>query len=264
MKRSLARWLGTPARKVIAGVLVVIIVALVIVVVSVGGGSTTSVRTSQQRIDVPAGPGFSGTVSLDTTLYVPDRTPAPAILIAHGFGGSKDSVAGDAQRLAQAGFVVLAYSARGFGASTGQIGLDSLDYEVPDARKLVDWLATRPEVQLDKPGDPRIGVTGGSYGGALSLMLAGTDPRIDADVPVITWNDLSQSLFPNSVEGSGAPGTFTSGHGGPDQRCFQEVLGSGADLVRGGVNGLDVIGWNSADRQRRQRLRPRLPIQRQQ
>ena len=50
----------------------------------------------------------------------------------------------------------------------------------------------------DAPGDPRVGVTGGSYGGALSLMLAGTDPRIDAAVPLITWNDLNQALFPNA------------------------------------------------------------------
>ena len=88
--------------------------------------------------------------------------------------------------------------ARGFGRSTGQIGLDSLDYEIPDGRAIVDWLAQQPEVQLDATGDPRVGVTGGSYGGALSLMLAGTDPRIDAVVPLITWNDLEQSLFPNA------------------------------------------------------------------
>ncbi len=93
---------------------------------------------------------------------------------------------------------MLAYSARGFGESTGQIALDSLDYEVPDARAIVDWLAEQPEVVQDGAGDPRVGVTGGSYGGALSLMLAGTDPRIDAAVPLITWNDLEQSLFPNA------------------------------------------------------------------
>ena len=28
-------------------------------------------------------------------------------------------------------------------------------------------------------------------------MLAGTDKRIDAVVPLITWNDLSEALFPN-------------------------------------------------------------------
>ncbi|MGH3568875.1 MAG: alpha/beta fold hydrolase, partial [Pseudonocardia sp.] len=157
-------------------------------------------RTADQRID-GAGDGSAGAprVSLDTTLYLPVTTPAPAVLVAHGFGGSKASVDADARALAERGFVVLAWSARGFGTSTGQIALNSPDAEVADARALVDWLAGRPEVQLDAPGDPRLGVTGGSYGGALSLLLAGYDPRVDALAPVITWNDLGQALFPNAA-----------------------------------------------------------------
>ena len=122
--------------------------------------------------------------------------------------------------------MVLAYSARGFGRSTGQIALDSLDYEIPDARALVDWLATQPEVQLDGPGDPRVGVTGGSYGGALSLMLAGTDPRVDALVPLITWNDLSQSLFPNAqATPADLAAPTPAAADGRRGRRVQEVLG---------------------------------------
>ena len=102
------------------------------------------------------------------------------MLVAHGFGGTKASVDADARALVDRGFVVLAWTARGFGASGGQIALDSPDYEVADARALVDWLAARPEVVQDGPGDPRVGVTGGSYGGALALLLAGYDRRVDA------------------------------------------------------------------------------------
>jgi ABC-2 type transport system ATP-binding protein len=157
------------------------------------------VTTENVTIDVPEGPGSTGQVSLDATVYRPTATPAPAVLVAHGFGGSKDSVSAEATALARRGFVVLAWTARGFGASTGQIGLNSPDYEVADARALVDWLATRPEVVRDAPGDPRIGVTGESYGGALALLLAGTDRRVDALAPQITWNDLAQALFPNAA-----------------------------------------------------------------
>ena len=128
---------------------------------------TPGVRTEQQRIAVPGGPGAPAPIELDSTLYLPDTTPAPAVLVAHGFGGSKASVDTDARDLAARGFVVLAWSARGFGASGGQIALNSPDYEVADGRALVDWLAARPEVVQDGPGDPRVGVTGGSYGGAL-------------------------------------------------------------------------------------------------
>jgi ABC-2 type transport system ATP-binding protein len=197
VKARLARLVNTRARKITAIVVVMLLVAG-IVLVTWPTPPPTPVASRDVTITAPGGPGVEDPVELDATLYLPSRTPAPAIIMAHGFGGSKASVAVDAEQSARDGFVVLAYSARGFGASTGQIGLDSLDYEIPDARAIVGWLAQQPEVQLDGPGDPRVGVTGGSYGGALALMLAGTDPRVDAVVPLITWNDLEQSLFPNA------------------------------------------------------------------
>ncbi len=197
MKERLRRLFSTRERKITA---VVIAVALVAAVTWAAWPTPAppTIATRDLTISAPGGPGVDEPVQLDSTLYLPAQTPAPAVIMAHGFGGSKRSVAADAQDLARAGFVVLAYSARGFGASTGQIGLDSLDYEIPDARALVDWLAGQPEVTQDGPNDPRVGVTGASYGGALSLMLAGTDRRVDAVVPLITWNDLEQSLFPNA------------------------------------------------------------------
>jgi ABC-2 type transport system ATP-binding protein len=197
VKTRLRRLFSTRERKITAAVLAVALVAAVTWAAWPTPAPPT-IATRDITISAPGGPGVPEPVQLDSTLYVPTTTPAPAVIMAHGFGGSKRSVAADAQDLARAGFVVLAYSARGFGASTGQIGLDSLDYEIPDARALVDWLGEQPEVTKDGPDDPRVGVTGASYGGALSLMLAGTDPRVDAVVPLITWNDLEQSLFPNA------------------------------------------------------------------
>jgi len=157
-----------------------------------------TVRGEDLRIEVRDGPAGDQVQSLDATLWLPAAAgPAPAVLVAHGFGGSKDSVAAEARAWAERGYVALAWSARGFGQSTGQIALNSPEYEVADARQLVDRLAARPEVRQDAPGDPRVGVTGASYGGALALLLAGTDPRVDATIPVITWNDLGQALFPD-------------------------------------------------------------------
>jgi ABC-2 type transport system ATP-binding protein len=129
----------------------------------------------------------------------PARSPLPAIVLAHGFGGSKKSVTEQAQALAQAGFVVLAYSARGFGASTGLISMNAPDFEVADASRLIDYLASRPEVRSDGPGDPRVAFAGASYGGALALMAAGYDSRVDAIAADITWNSLEASLFGQSL-----------------------------------------------------------------
>ncbi|MCX6462340.1 MAG: alpha/beta fold hydrolase, partial [Pseudonocardiales bacterium] len=191
--------------------------ALLLLLLTAPAAAAQEPRVSEQVVDVPG-------AALDTTLYLPATTPAPAVLLAHGFGGSKASVDADARDLAARGYVVLAWSARGFGASTGLIGLNAPDAEVADARALVDLLAQRPEVVLDAPGDPRVGATGASYGGALALLLAGYDDRVDAIAPVITWNDLGQALFPQAAGtvpldtpargAAGADGVFKRGWAG--------------------------------------------------
>ncbi|TXS55252.1 alpha/beta fold hydrolase [Streptomyces sp. t39] len=123
----------------------------------------------------------------------------PAVLIGHGFGGSKDDVRAQAEKLARDGYAVLTWSARGFGASTGRIGLNDPAHEVKDVSRLIDWLAERPEVELDAEGDPRVGITGSSYGGAISLLGAGHDDRVDAIAPRITYWNLADALFPDGV-----------------------------------------------------------------
>ncbi|MFE5589833.1 alpha/beta fold hydrolase [Streptomyces sp. NPDC056549] len=139
-------------------------------------------------------------VRLDTSYFTgAGDGRRPAVLLGHGFGGSKDDVRAQAEGLAREGYAVLTWSARGFGASTGEIGLNDPDHEVKDVSKLVDWLAARPEVLLDKPGDPRVGVTGASYGGAISLLAAGYDSRVDAIAPQITYWNLADALFPQGV-----------------------------------------------------------------
>ncbi|EFG65302.1 ABC transporter ATP-binding protein [Streptomyces sp. SPB074] len=127
------------------------------------------------------------------------REKRPAVLLAHGFGGSKAELRSQAESYARRGYAVLTWSARGFGRSGGEIGLNDPEHEVADVSRLVDWLARRPEVLLDKKGDPRVGATGASYGGAISLLAAGHDPRVDAIAPEITYWDLSQALFPDGV-----------------------------------------------------------------
>ncbi len=177
---------------------VVVVLAAAAVVWTNSEPAPSAVKTQEATLELPEVPGSSEVVEIDTTLYVPEQTPAPAVLLAHGFGGDKNSVATEARELADKGLVVLTWSARGFGRSTGKIALNDPDREVADARKLIDDLASRPEV-LSENGDPKVAVSGASYGGALSLLLAGTDKRVDAIAPVITYNDLAQGLFPNAA-----------------------------------------------------------------
>ncbi|HKS43791.1 MAG TPA: alpha/beta fold hydrolase [Amycolatopsis sp.] len=225
---------------------VLVVLATAGVVWTRSGGDDTPVPTQDAIIDVPAAPGSADRVHLDTTLYLPQRTPAPAVLLAHGFGADKNSVAGEARELAGRGLVVLTYSARGFGRSTGQISLNDPDFEVADASRLLDFLATRPEVTQDGPGDPRVGVTGASYGGALSLLLAGTDRRVDAIAPVITYNDLAQSLIPNGVfKRTWAAQLFSAGAGAGGSGLTAEAPEPGQETTDTGTAGSGGSGGSS-------------------
>jgi ABC-2 type transport system ATP-binding protein len=210
------RALGTRRRRIVAGSVAVVLLAAAALWAARPG--ETGFRTESALVTVRSGPTGDEPVDLDTTFYLPDDASAdrkvPAVLLAHGFGGTKESVRADAEELAGQGYAVLAWTARGFGRSGGQIHLDSPDHEVRDAERLLDWLAARPEVRTDAPGDPRVGVVGGSYGGGLALLLAAQDQRVDAIVPMITWNDLSRAFLPESTGGPATSGVFKKGWAG--------------------------------------------------
>lgn len=166
-----------------------------------------TITTEAFTLDVTDGPDDEFTVTIDADRHVPDTataaTPAPVVLLAHGFGGNKDGYeeSGLTETFADAGYVVVSYSSRGFGASTREIGLDSVDYDVKDVQQLIDEIATWDYVQLDAPGDPRIAMHGDSYGGGITLQVAAVDDRLDAIVPRITWSSLVYSLTPNNLGG---------------------------------------------------------------
>ena len=223
-------------RQLLTAVVTVLVIAGAVVVAAVLTAAP-SIRTRSQLVAGTTEPADGSTpaapVELDTTLYLPQHTPAPAVLLAHGFGGSKDDLAGQARSLARHGYVVLAYTARGFGRSGGLIHLDAPQYEVADARKLINYLATLPQVQQDRPGDPRVAVAGSSYGGALALLTAAYDHRVDAVAADITWNSLTSALFPNAA---GRAGTATAG--GVFKKLWAAYLfGNGGQHERGRLTG---------------------------
>ncbi|MEW2065481.1 alpha/beta fold hydrolase [Streptomyces sp. NPDC007346] len=190
--------------------------AVAALAVLVGGGTWTAVADdgppAVQREDRILRPGG---VPIDTSYFTAGGSgKRPAVLIGHGFGGSKNDVRAQAEKLAANGYAVLTWSARGFGRSGGEISLNDPEREVKDVSGLIDWLAERPEVELDAEGDPRVGLTGASYGGAVSLLAAGHDQRVDAIAPVITYWNLADALFPDGVFKKLWAGIFVTSGGG--------------------------------------------------
>jgi ABC-2 type transport system ATP-binding protein len=147
-------------------------------------------------------------VLVDTSLFLPEVMPAPAILLAHGFGSSKEAVKESAQYYRDNGYVVLTWTARGFGKSSGQISMNAAQGEIADIQQLISYLVTRKEVKKESSADPIVGIVGASYGGAAALLSAAVDKRIDAAIAEITWNNLNQALFPQSSTDLSEPGPF--------------------------------------------------------
>jgi len=183
-------------------VTLVIVAATLIIPVSPGPrvNAIELVDVSTHFIDVPAGSFGSGTVRLAATLYQPRFFPyAPAAVYIHGFGGHR--LTGEdnlAYYIAAAGYVVLSYTARGFGdgESDGRVTLAGPD-ELNDLRRVIDWLTTDPDHAIG-PRVTKVGVLGGSYGGGHSFQIA-SDPRVSAVIPLVGWTDLEQALYPNGA-----------------------------------------------------------------
>lgn len=122
------------------------------------------------------------------TLNVPDGAAnAPAVLLLHGFGSSKDEVGGMYARIAKAlaekGVGSLRIDFRGFGKSDGDTGATTVDLQVEDAKTALIFLGKTTGV--DKA---RIGALGFSLGGGIAMILAGDMP---SDVKALaTWSSV--------------------------------------------------------------------------
>jgi ABC-2 type transport system ATP-binding protein len=167
--------------------------------------------------------------------------PSPTLLQGPGwgFGGATatggSGLFGDLSiaSLRDAGYNVLTWDPRGFGLSTGTITVDDPEHEGRDVQRILDWLATLPEVELDAPGDPRVGMLGGSYGGGIQLAVAARDCRVDAIVPTIAWSSLRTSLYKNDTVKQGWAGALFSL--AAERDLAPELRSSYADGLESGV-----------------------------
>ena len=105
-----------------------------------------------------------GTV-LSGMFYEASPRPAPAVVLVHMLGRSKDDWGSIAERLEEAGITALAIDLRGHGRSGGSGS--ELPAMAGDVRAALSWLAAHPSVRSDA-----IGLVGASLGANLVAVAA--------------------------------------------------------------------------------------------
>lgn len=129
-----------------------------------------------------------------------DGKKLPTIIMSHGWGGVAALLRPDAVDFARAGYLVVTFDYRGWGASDSRVILagpvpeDKSDHrftaEVIEVREVVDpldqttdllnvihWVQAEPQCDTE-----RIGLWGSSYSGGHVVYAAARDPRIKATV----------------------------------------------------------------------------------
>jgi predicted acyl esterase len=201
-----------------------------------GGKISCTAQPANGNVRLCGGPTttWDGQTKIDVNVILPPAPasgpdgPYPLIGDFHGWGGKKIGINAQTQGWAQHGYAVFSMSDRGWGNSCGAQDPDKIAlkancehgynhlmddrYEVRDAQYLISLLADEGVAQPQ-----RIGATGVSYGGGISMALAalrnrtmlpdgslvpwkspgGTQMALAAAVPQWPWSDLAYSLMPN-------------------------------------------------------------------
>jgi fermentation-respiration switch protein FrsA (DUF1100 family) len=203
-----------------------------------GGDVTCTTEAGNGDVRVCGGTTttWDGATKIDVNVFLPpapasgEDGPYPLIGDFHGWGGSKLALNAQIQGWAEAGYAVFSMSDRGWGNSCGASDPEKLPlnpacthgynhlmddrYEVRDAQYLISLLADEGIAAPQK-----IGATGYSYGGGISIALAalrdrtmlpdgslvpwkspgGKAMQLAAAVPQWPWTDLANSLMPNGA-----------------------------------------------------------------
>ncbi len=159
-------------------------------------GSSAQVRTDRQTavpdvrfVDIK---GDGGTVLKGNVVTPPDADGSrtyPVVVLPTSWSLPQVEYLAQAAKLAEAGYVVVTYNARGFWQSGGYIEVAG-PKDIADASKVIDWALA------NTPADPqRVGMAGVSYAAGISLLAAAHDKRIKAVCALSGWADLVDSIY---------------------------------------------------------------------
>lgn len=142
--------------------------------------------TASQEVNVEKVTFMSEGKELVGNLYLPsDYRPGQkrtAILVTGSWTTVKEQMAGlYAQKLAEQGFITLAYDPRNYGESEGDVpNYENPEMKIEDIKNAVTYLETRNDVD-------HIGAFGVCAGAGYTLVAASQDDRIEAVATAASW-----------------------------------------------------------------------------
>ncbi|MFD8073982.1 CocE/NonD family hydrolase [Streptomyces sp. NPDC059718] len=201
----------------------------------------TSAAPSVRFVDIPG----AGGITLKGNVFTPSGNGGreasaryPAVVLPSSWGLNDLQYLAQAQKLADSGYVVVSYTARGFYLSGGTIDVAG-PLDVADISKVIDWTLA------NTPADSgRIGMAGVSYGAGLTLMGAAHDPRVKAVAALSGWADLTESIYGGRTQHLqsslllGAAGYLTGRPSAEFQRVLGDFLASDYDRED------ELIAWS--------------------
>ena len=117
------------------------------------------------------------------SLHVPEHTPAPAVVMCHGFTGMRIEAhflfVKAARALCAAGMNVLRFDFRGSGESDGGFEEMTIEGEIADALAALERVRAEPTVDPD-----RVALLGLSLGGLVAACAAARDQSVSA---LVLW-----------------------------------------------------------------------------
>jgi dienelactone hydrolase len=153
----------------------------VVLVIALALAALSIVMLERGRGGVSSEPLLVGTTPA-TVWRLPGAGPAPAVVIAHGFAGSRQLMDSFALTLAQAGYIAVSFDFAGHGRNPVPM---SGDVTAIDGTTLVlmDELARVTDAALALPGtDGRVALLGHSMASDIVVRQAIRDPRVQATV----------------------------------------------------------------------------------
>ena len=169
----------------------------------------------------------------------------PTIVMCHGWGGTAKALRSDAAVFARAGYLVVTFDYRGWGASDGRIiragekKKDGSAAEVKEIREVIDPIEQTTDllnvihwVQEEKQCDrERIGLWGTSFSGGHVVYVAARDPRVKATVSQVPafdgrWAINSSRMRKETYGGATQRARGKAGYPEPGEAAVGKLKGS--------------------------------------